>query len=139
MSRRHADAHDESDFAVRRSYARWLDVGTKLALVVLVGTFLAYASGAIPPYVPLHHLPQLWSLPAKDYNAAIHAAIGWHWLRNGWRSDYLTYFGILALLLTTVAAMLRAGWVLYARGDRVHAAIALLQVVILALAALGVA
>jgi hypothetical protein len=131
--------HDDANAQVQHVYARWLDAGTKLAFVLLVSGFAGYVIGITEPYVPLERLPDLWTLPVEHYNAAIHAPVGWHWLHHWWRSDYLTYFGIVALLLTTIASMLRAASVLLVLGERLQAAIALLQVVVLVLAAAGVA
>ncbi|HVB49592.1 MAG TPA: hypothetical protein VNF69_14515 [Burkholderiales bacterium] len=70
---------------------------------------------------------------------AIHAPTGWHWLKHWWRSDYLTYFGIVARLLTTIASMLRITVQLYALGERLQAGIALAQALVLVLAAAGAA
>ncbi len=131
--------HEEANARVQEIYARWLDAGTKLAFALLVCGFVGYAIGITEPYVPLAQLPDLWTLPVDHYNAAIHAPTGWRWLHHWWRSDYLTYFGVVALLITTLASMLRATSVLYALDERLQAWIALAQVVVLVLAAAGVA
>jgi hypothetical protein len=131
--------HDEANALVQAAYARWLDRGTKLAFVLLVCGFAAYVIGITEPYVPLERLPDLWTLPVEHYNAAIHAPIGWRWLHHWWRADYLTYFGVVALLLTTIASMLRAASLLFSLGERLQAGIAISQVVVLVLAAAGVA
>jgi hypothetical protein len=123
---------------VNEAYARWLDAGTKLGFILLIAGFVAYAFGITAPYVPFDRLPALWSLPVDQYNAATHAPTGWQWVHQWWHSDYLTYFGVVALLLTTIASMLRTMLVLYALDERLHASIALLQVVVLVLAAAGV-
>lgn len=127
----------ETDELVQRSYARWLDVGTKLGFALLVCSFIAYAIGITEPYLPVERLPDLWGLPVDRFNSAIHAPTGWRWLHHWWRSDYLTYFGVVALLLTTVASMLRAMFNFVSLGDRLQAGIALAQTLALALAAAG--
>jgi len=132
-------AHDDRDALVQAVYARWLDAGTKLGFVLLIASFVAYALGTTEPYVALERLPQLWSLSVDRYNAAIHAPVGWGWLLHWWRSDYLTYSGIVVLLTTAMATMLRAATVLYGLGERAQALVAALQVVVLLLAAAGVA
>jgi hypothetical protein len=129
---------DDSNTLVHHVYARWLDAGTKLGFILLIGSFLAYAVGATDPYVPFARLPDLWMLPVDQYNAAIHAPTGWHWLHLWWRSDYLTYFGVVTLLLTTIASMLRAMAVFYSLGERMQAGIALAQALVLILAATGI-
>jgi hypothetical protein len=131
-------ALDDANRLVHDVYARWLDAGTKLGFILLIGGFVAYAFGITTPYVPFERLPALWSLPVDQFNAATHAPTGWQWVQQWWHSDYLTYFGVVALLLTTIASMLRTMLVLYALGERLHASIALLQVLVLAAAATGV-
>lgn len=128
----------ENDELVQRSYARWLDLGTKLGFALLVCSFVVYSIGLTEPFVPMERLPDLWGLPVDQFNSAIHAPTGWHWLHHWWRSDYVTYFGVVALLLTTIASMLRAAFVFFALGDRLQAGIALAQTLVLALAATGI-
>ena len=128
----------ETDQVVQRTYARWLDLGTKLGFALLVCSFIAYAIGVTEPFVPLERLPELWGLPVERFNSAIHAPTGWHWLHHWWRSDYLTYFGVVALLLTTIASMLRAMFILFSLGERLQAGIALAQTLVLVLAATGI-
>jgi hypothetical protein len=44
-------------------YARWLDIGTRIAFVVLLLSFFVYVFGLIDPLVPHQDLVRLWSLP----------------------------------------------------------------------------
>jgi hypothetical protein len=46
-------------------YARWLGWCSRVALAVLIGSFLLYLSGA-EPLVPLERLPDLWRLPVGE-------------------------------------------------------------------------
>jgi hypothetical protein len=128
----------ETDEFVQRTYARWLDWGTKLGFVLLVCSFLWYAFGVTEPFVAFEKLPDLWGLPVERFNSAIHAPTGWHWLHHWWRSDYLTYFGVVTLLLTTIASMLRTASILLSLGDRLQAGIAVAQTLVLVLAAAGI-
>ena len=34
------------------SFARWVDIGTRLGLALLVAGFAAYVGGLLPPHVP---------------------------------------------------------------------------------------
>jgi len=129
--------HHEADAHVQHVYARWLDAGTKLGFILLICSFIAYAIGVTEPYVPVDRLPDLWRLPVDRYNAATQAPTGWYWLHHWWRSDYLTYFGVVALLLTTIASMLRTVAAFYSLGERLQAGIALAQAIVLILAAVG--
>ena len=51
-------------------YARWLDWGTRVALVVLVASFAAYVLALVDPHVPPQELPNLWAFPVDHYIAA---------------------------------------------------------------------
>ena len=117
-------------------YARWVDVGTKIGLGILVTGFLAYASGWLPPHVPLDRLPRLWGLPLAQFLDAARAPTGWAWLALAARGDYLNLFGV-ALLASIVAAGYLRILPLLARGERAFALIALLEILVLAVAASG--
>jgi hypothetical protein len=119
-------------------YARWLDWGTRLGLLVLVGTFVVYVLGLTAPHVAFDTLMRIWSLPVDQYRAAAAAPAGWGWVALATRSDYMTYFGIVLLALVTVACYLRALPALLARGERTYALIAAVEIVVLAAAAAGV-
>jgi hypothetical protein len=119
-------------------YARWLNAGTRIGLVLLIAGFLAYVLGLLPPHVPLDRLPQLWGLPLKQFVEAADAPTGWEWLALAARGDYLNLIGV-ALLASIVAIGYLRILPMLARGERVYALIALLQIVVLAIAASGYA
>jgi hypothetical protein len=118
-------------------YAAWLAAGSHIGLGLLVVTFLAYILDVWEPHVPIEHLPELWTLPADEFRRAIGGPHGWEWLALLHRGDFLTYLGVAALGLTTIACYLRVVPALAGQGDRMYAAIGVLQLVVLALAASG--
>jgi hypothetical protein len=117
-------------------FARWLDTGTKIALVLLSAGFAAYVTGLLPPYLPPEELAKLWGLPLREFVAAAGAPTGWGWLALSARGDYANYFGIVLLASIVVAAYLRM-LPLLARHDRLFAAIAALEIIVLLGAASG--
>jgi hypothetical protein len=120
-----------------RAYARCIEIGMSIALVLIVLELAAYLSGALSPYIPLRDLPAYWRLPLKEYLAAAQVPTGWGWLALVWKGDYLNFVGIALLASISAAgcvAILRA---YAARGDRVYAALALAQLVVLLAAASG--
>jgi hypothetical protein len=119
-----------------QTYARWLDIGTRLGFAVLLVSFAAYVFGALDPHVPPHELPLLWGLPVDHYVAAANAPIGWGWLALVVKADYLNYLGVALLASVTLAAYARISPVLVAQGERLRAGIAALQVIVLVVAAL---
>jgi hypothetical protein len=108
-------------------YARWLDIGTRIAFVVLVVSFLIYLLGLLDPLVPLQELPRLWTLPADRYVAATGAPTGWGWLGFLGKGDYLNIVGVALLATVTIVCYARIVPLL----PRVQAVLAAIQIAIL--------
>jgi hypothetical protein len=120
----------------QRSFARWVDIGTRLGLALLVAGFAAYVGGLLPPHVPLAGLAGAWHLPLAQFAAATGAPTGWQWLQLAGRGDYFNFIGIVVLASIIIAAYLRV-LSLVARTERVFAVIAALEIVVLLAAASG--
>jgi hypothetical protein len=108
-------------------YARWLDIGTRIAFVVLIVSFLTYLLGLLDPLVPLQELPRLWTLPADRYVAASGAPTGWGWLGFLGKGDYLNIAGVALLATVTIGCYARIVPLL----PRVQAILAAIQIAIL--------
>jgi hypothetical protein len=117
-------------------FARWVDIGTKVGFVLLVGGFAAYVGGLLTPHIPLETLAGSWHLPLAQFIAATGAPTGWQWLLFAGRGDYFNYIGIVVLASIIIAAYLRV-LSLLARPDRAFALIATLEIVVLLAAASG--
>ena len=113
-------------------YARWLDIGTRIAFVALALGFLAYVLGLLEPLVAPQDLVRLWSLPVDRYVAATGAPTGWGWLQFLGRGDYVNFLGVAALASITLVCYARIVPVL----PRLHAALAIIQIAVLLAAAL---
>jgi hypothetical protein len=111
-------------------------MGTRVGFVVLIVSFLIYVSGLLDPRVPPQELTRLWGLPVDRYVEAIGAPTGWRWLALVVKADYLNYVGIVLLASVTLAAYARIAALLVAQGERLRAAIAALQLIVLVVAAL---
>jgi hypothetical protein len=121
----------------QRTYAVWLDRGMRIGFVLLVVTFLVYVTGIVKPYVDLQDLPRLWNLSAAEFRRAAGAPIGWGWLRLAGTGDYMNFFGVVLLSTVTVPCYLRIVPIFHAARERVFVTIAVLEVVVLLLAASG--
>lgn len=117
-------------------FARWLDMGTKAGLVLLVAGFAVYVTGLLPPHLPPEELAKLWGLPLHEFLAASGAPTGWRWLSYAGTGDYINYVGIVLLASIVPAAYLRM-LPLLARQARLHALIAALEIAVLLGAASG--
>jgi hypothetical protein len=118
-------------------YAQWLDGGMKAGLLLLVATFALYVAGAVSPHVPVTDLPRYWSLPVKQYLAATGIEAGWGWLLMLGKGDFLNFVGIAFLSAVTIGCYLVVTPVFFRKKDRVYGWLAIVEVLVLTLAASG--
>lgn len=127
-------------------YARILAMGMYLGLGILMVTFTLYLTGILEPAVPIDQLPHYWSLPAHEYLEAINHDFlhregivdGWKWVFVMNRGDFLNFVGIALLALVTIVCYLGILPTLFRKRDWIYGGIAILEILILALAASGV-
>ncbi len=120
------------------AYATLLNWGMIIGFVTLVASFILYAFGILTPHVPLEHLPHYWKMPVGEYLKAADVHIGWSWLHLVHKGDFLNFIGIAFLSGVTIACYLRILPILFKNKDMVYVAIAILEVLVLALAASGI-
>jgi predicted membrane-bound spermidine synthase len=118
-------------------YARWLAAGTMIGLALLAAAFLVYSLGIVEPHIPHEDLPELWTLPLEEYLDAAEAPLGWNWLLLVDKGDFMNFIGIGFLALVSVLCYVRILAEFVARRDRLYAAIALLQLLVLLTVASG--
>jgi hypothetical protein len=116
-------------------YARWLAWGTRIALLVLIASFLAYALALRDPLLPPQELAKLWAFPVDHYIAASGAPTGWGWLQLLHKSDYLIFLAVAMLGLVTVVCYARIVPMLFRQGERWRAVIGIAQMTVLLAAA----
>lgn len=129
--------HGQNDARLQEIYARWLDFWTKVAFAVSLGTLLLYLSGALPPFVALQQLPELWTLPVDRYLELTGAPRGWSWLGLVGYGDYLNFIGICLYAMVTLFCYLRIIPALLRSRERLHAALAIAQALVLLAAAIA--
>jgi hypothetical protein len=103
-------------------YARILETGVYLGLALLVVTFALYVFGIVKPAVPLDDLPTYWTMNVHDYLNTINA-------EHLHRAHLVTGWSWVAVLI--IPTLLR-------KRDFAYAVFAVLESLILALAASGV-
>ena len=118
-------------------YARLLDWGTRIGLLLLVASFVAYVSGLLPGVVPVDRLPELWTLPVAQFQARTQMPGGWGWLALLGHGDVLGLLGIALLAGVSIPCLLALVPIYAARGEKAYVAICLLEVAVVALAASG--
>jgi hypothetical protein len=127
-------------------YARILETGMYIGLLILLVTFGVYATGIVSPGIPVDELPRYWEMNVHDYLQATnhdhlhreHVVTGWSWLSMLGKGDFLNFTGIALLSAVTIVCFLGIVPTLLRKKDFIYAAMALLEAAILALAASGI-
>jgi hypothetical protein len=118
-------------------YARILRVGTLTGLAVLAVTYTIYAFGIMDPYVPLEDLSTYYSLPAKEYLEKADVRPGWSSFLDVGHADSLCFLGLITLASLSLICYLGVLPLLLKRRDKIYAAMAIAQIIVLLLAASG--
>jgi hypothetical protein len=119
------------------AYAGVLNIGMWLGLALLVITFFVYISGVLPTFVPINDLPKYWTMRVHDFNLALHAPTGWGWTAFVGKGDYLNFVPIAVLAGLTILCYLVILPILARKKDTPYLVIAIVEVLVLALAASG--
>jgi len=126
------------------AYARLLDKGMKIGLLMLIVTFSLYLLAAASPiglleiHVPVKDLPHYWSMPVHEYLKSANIQPGWTWLTMLDHVDFLNFIGIAFLAGITVLCYIRIVPIIYRQKDYVYMVIAVCEILVLTLAASGV-
>lgn len=119
-------------------YADTLFYGALIGFVLMLVTYALYIFGVLEPQVSLAELPRLWTGSAADYRAAGHIPQGWGWLALIGKGDILNFVGIVFLAGLTIICFLQLAWTLIRRRQWLMTGIAVLEVLVLSLAASGI-
>jgi len=126
-------------------YAKLLAKGMYLGLGILLVTFFLYMTGLVQPAIPIEELPRLWTLSAHEYLETVNHEFlhmpevvdGWRWMALLNTGDYLNFVGIALLSAVTIFCYLRILPNLFRKKDNIYATIAILEILVLTLAASG--
>lgn len=122
----------------QRLYADILNRGMLLGLLVLIITFIIYAAGIMKPMIPLVDVQHYWVMPVADYLHESGIQAGWAWAGNLGFGDMLNFAPIAFLSGLTVICYLSIVPGLLKQKDMAYVVLALLEVVVLCVAASGV-
>lgn len=125
----------ESEVAI---YGKLLQWSTYFGLALLLLTFIIYIAGLTEPYIPLSELDDFWVLSVREYTETTGIETGWAWLGMLRYADFLNFLGIAFLAGVTVFCYIAIIPVLLRDERTIYAALAIVQVIVLALAASGI-
>lgn len=120
------------------AYAKLLDLGMKLGLLSLVITFIVYLTGILTPHIPLADVSKYWGMSVHKYLEATNIPHGWGWVGMIGKGDFLNFTGIALLAGVTVFCYIRIIPILFRKKDTVYGVLAIVEVLVLVLAASGI-
>jgi len=134
---------DNNDLSLEPSpdqvrYARVLEKGMYVGLTCLFVTFALYAFGIMEPHIPHEKVPDYWTKSVQEYLAEAEIEQGWGWVKMVGYSDFLNFIGIAILAGVSVLCYLAIVPMLFKKRDYIYASLALLEAIILVIAASGV-
>ena len=119
-------------------YANLLLVGAWAGIVILVATYVIYVTGILPTHVEMSLIPELWGKGVGEYLEITRSPHGWGWIALLARGDFLNYIGFAFLALMTIICYLVLVRGYSRQKDWIYVVIAVLEIVVLSLAASGI-
>ena len=120
------------------AYAKVLNIVMFLGLAIMMVTFIIYIFGILPAFIPPQDIPQYWGMKSSNFIHTFHAPTGWSWLALTNKGDYLNFVGIAILAGLTVLCYLVMLPILMRKKDTAYVVIAIIEVLVLVLAASGI-
>jgi len=119
-------------------YANLLFYGCWIGILLMLLTYAVYLTGLLEPYVPMDRITVYWSMPVGHYVHDAQIPVGWGWIGLLGRGDFLNFLGIVLLAGMTVICFFTLIPVYIKRRDWAFAMIAVIEVLVLCLAASGI-
>lgn len=119
-------------------YANILNAGMLIGFVSLIVIFILYFTGILSPLIPLEKVESYWTLPLHDYLAKSGMEVGWAWFGKLQFGDMLNFIPIAFLSLLTIICYIALIPGLIRKRDAPYTVIAILEILVLLVAASGV-
>lgn len=118
-------------------YAKLLEKGMYIGLLILFITFGLYAFGIMDPYIPLNKISQYWTMNVDDYLHHANIKPGWAWTGMIKYGDFVNFIGIAILSGVTIMCYAAIVPTLMRSKDTIYVVLAILEVIVLTVAASG--
>lgn len=119
-------------------YAKILNAGMILGLAATILAFTLYVSGVMQPKISFDDLQRYWKMPVKQYLKASGMHTGWSWLSDVSYGDMFNLIPIALLSGLTIVCYLSIIPTLYRKKDMKYVVLAVVEVLVLVLAASGI-
>jgi hypothetical protein len=121
----------------REIFVFTLEKLTHITLFFITLVFIIYIFEIIDARIPIRELDNHWHKPARELLASNGLRPGWDWLKLLHKSDFINLAGIAFLASVTTMSYLRLLPVLIKEKNKILAVIAVLEILVLVLAASG--
>ena len=118
-------------------YAKFLELGMYIGLIILLVTFALYAFGIMEPYIPMNKISGYWHMNVNDYLEHAKIQDGWAWTGMLKYGDFINFIGIAILAGITILCYAAIVPTLLKNKDTTYAVLAVIEVIILTIAASG--
>lgn len=119
-------------------YANLLIIGVWAGIGILFITYAIYLTGFLPPHIEISMIPDLWGKGVDEFLEISHSPHGWAWVFLLNKGDFLNYIGFVLLAMMTILCYLVLVRGYIRQKNRIFATIAILEIVVLSLAASGI-
>lgn len=119
-------------------YANLLLIGMLAGIIVLMITYAVYLTGLLESHVNMQVISANWGKGIHEYLEITHSPHGWGWFGLLGKGDFLNYIGFALLGLMTIICYIVLVRGYSRRKDWAFATIAVLEIVVLSLAASGI-
>jgi hypothetical protein len=141
-----SEATTQEEQSEQLVYARVLEIGMYIGLVILFVTFALYVSRIMAPAVPLEQVSNYWTHGVHEYLEVVnedflhleHPPTGWAWVGMLNKGDFLNFVGIAILAGISIFCYLAIVPTLLRKKDTAYLVMTLLEVLVLVLAASGI-
>ena len=119
-------------------YANLLIIGVWAGIAILVTTYAIYLTGILPSHIEISVIPKMWGRGVSEFLEVTHSPHGWGWVPLLAKGDFLNYLGFVLLALMTIVCYLVLVRGYIRQKNWIFAAIAIMEIVVLSLAASGI-
>jgi hypothetical protein len=119
-------------------YAKILNIGMLIGLIGLVVAFIIYCAGILEPLIPLEKVQTYWVLSVYEYLEQSGIQAGWAWFGKLQFGDMLNFLPIAFLSLLTIVCYIAILPGLIRKKDTAYVVIAVLEIIVLTIAASGI-
>ncbi len=120
------------------AYANLLFYGCWVGLTLMIITYIAYLTGIVEPHIHPAQIPQYWGKSVQHYLTVAHVPSGWGWTSLIGTGDFMNFIGIVVLAGMSILCYIRIIPILFRKKDRLMLTVAVLEVIVLIVAASGV-